>query len=365
MVSAGSATIPTVVAVAERGRRPWRGRTFVHPLFDYALIGGGLSLVTIPLVYFSGAGTSAAVTAALPWIILLSNSTHFAASTVRLYTKPGAKAALPFVTMALPAVTFLALTACVFRADLFGKYAQLLYLTWSPYHYAAQAYGVAVVYSYRSGCVLRPGHKRLLWWTAVLPFAMVSLQAAHRHVLPWFLPPETWMDAPRWDTAVAGLSHVLGALALVGPLFAYGLIGRSSSGPMPLISLLAILTNAAWFVLFPLVQGFVWVTVFHGVQYLAIVVIFHARDQMARSGNRHGAAWHAAAFYATSLVLGYGLFHCWPEFYKLLGFGATESLLMVVAAINVHHFIVDAYIWRLRPGDSNQRVVEAPAASVA
>jgi hypothetical protein len=137
-------------------------------------------------------------------------------------------------------------------------------------------------------------------------------------------------------------------------------VWRSAGGPLPVISLLAILTNAAWFVLFPLVQGFVWVTVFHGVQYLAIAAVFHAREQMARPGNRHGAAWHAAVYYGISLLLGYGLFHCWPEFYTLLGFGAAESVLMVVAAINIHHFIVDAYVWKLRPGDSNRRVVEGP-----
>jgi len=32
---------------------------------------------------------------------------------------------------------------------------------------------------------------------------------------------------------------------------------------------------------------------------------------------------------------------------------------LVVAAINLHHFIVDGYIWRLKKGDSNYRVVES------
>jgi hypothetical protein len=33
-------------------------------------------------------------------------------------------------------------------------------------------------------------------------------------------------------------------------------------------------------------------------------------------------------------------------------------MILVVATINVHHFIVDAYIWRFRPSDSNRRVIE-------
>jgi hypothetical protein len=60
--------------------------------------------------------------------------------------------------------------------------------------------------------------------------------------------------------------------------------------------------------------------------------------------------------------LAWALFSVWPYAYVLLGFGLAESVLLTVATINVHRFIVDAYIWRLR-GDSNYQVVaRAPAA---
>ena len=45
--------------------------------------------------------------------------------------------------------------------------------------------------------------------------------------------------------------------------------------------------------------------------------------------------------------------------YIMMGFCAGASYFLVVAAINIHHFIVDAYIWKLRPGDSNRRLVDA------
>jgi hypothetical protein len=48
-----------------------------------------------------------------------------------------------------------------------------------------------------------------------------------------------------------------------------------------------------------------------------------------------------------------------------MGFGPAESVLLVVAVINIHHFIVDAYIWKLRPGDSNRQVVVASRAAAA
>ena len=56
------------------------------------------------------------------------------------------------------------------------------------------------------------------------------------------------------------------------------------------------------------------------------------------------------------MALGYALFQCWPLFYTTVGFGGVESILMVIAAINVHHFIVDGFIWRLRR-DSNYKTV--------
>ena len=59
-------------------------------------------------------------------------------------------------------------------------------------------------------------------------------------------------------------------------------------------------------------------------------------------------------------MLGYGLFYCWPYAFVLTGFGLAESVLLVTATINIHHFVVDAYIWRLGRTDSNSRLVTQP-----
>ena len=47
------------------------------------------------------------------------------------------------------------------------------------------------------------------------------------------------------------------------------------------------------------------------------------------------------------------------------GYDLTRSALLVTAAINRHHFIVDAYIWRLRRDPNYANVVDAePVAAV-
>ena len=115
------------------------GRTFVNPFFDYMLIGGGLSLVVVVIVLLNPKGSRFVGTDTIPILILLSNSAHFAASTVRLYTKPGAFKSMPYLTMAFPLVALILLTLCMFQADTLGQQLTSLYVTWSPFHYASQA----------------------------------------------------------------------------------------------------------------------------------------------------------------------------------------------------------------------------------
>ncbi len=345
---------------SEREQPSWLlGRAFVHPLFDLMLIGGGLSLLVTLVVVMSPGGGSFLDATTLPYFILLSNSAHFAASTVRLYTKPDAFESRPFVTMGLPLVTLLVLTVCIFQAGRLGPFVQSLYLTWSPYHYAAQAYGLAVMYCYRSGCRLSPRHKVALWWVAMLPF-FYAFMTGRGSGLDWLLPQQV-LNLPLTDNVRKILSDALVVLAFVTPLVLFYRVWRNSGTSVPLISLLALFSNGIWWFVLPPLGAFAWATIFHGVQYLAIVLIFHLKDQRSRAENTHGWLFETAWFYGMCLLLGYGLFNVLPRAYMFAGFGRVESVLLVVAAANIHHFIVDGYIWRLKKTDSNRRVVESGA----
>ena len=157
--------------------------------------------------------------------------------------------------------------------------------------------------------------------------------------------------------------YLLYFLTLALPLVVFLRLGRRAGGSLPIISLTTVFANAVWWTFLVVREAFVWATVFHGLQYLAIVSIFYVRDRaQATRGTPSERPWwrHALFFYGACLCLGYLLFQVSPLGFVAAGFGYAESALIVTAIINIHHFVVDAYIWRLRK-DPNYAIVTAPS----
>jgi len=331
------------------------GRTFLHPAFDVLVIGGGISLLfTVALWTGVLKIGNAALAAAIPYCVLLSPVAHFAASTVRLYTKEGAFEKHPFLTMGLPLTTLVIVTLAIWQPESLGRHVQALYLTWSPFHYSAQAYGLAVMYAYRSGCALADFDKRLLHVTCFAPF-LYSFTTSPGVGLEWILPQALFVASPAAVSARDMLGQVLGVVSFVAPVALYANLMRVGKR-LPLISLLTVVSNAIWWMVLVYANAFVWVTVFHGIQYMGIILVFHVREQLARPDNTRGWIYHTAYFYGLSVALGWALFQVWPFAFRALGFGWVESVLLVAAVVNIHHFFVDGFIWRLRR-DTNYRVV--------
>jgi hypothetical protein len=338
------------------------GRSFIHSAFDPLVIGAGLSAPVLALLLLGehwGATAGIARSLArltepgiLPWVLLVSTSPHFAASTVRLYTKHDAARRLPFLAYGFPLLCLALLTLATVFPQALGRHLQALYFTWSPYHYAAQGYGIAVMYAMRSGCRLDASEKRALHVLALAPFAYAFVTSTDAG-LDWLLPFAT-RQSPAVAALLGWVRPALIGLGLGGPLALWLLLARRGK-TLPLTSGLALLMNGVWWYFLPAYEAFVWATFFHAAQYLAIVLVFHVREQ----GATGHAARSAIGFYALCVALGYALFNCLPQAYAWAGFTTTESLLMVIAIVNLHHFIVDGFIWKLGRQDSNRAVVVA------
>jgi hypothetical protein len=346
-----------VIPASSTPRSITLGRPFVDPIFDLGVIGGGFGLLVFTALWVSGTlATSPFPAESVPYLILLANAAHFGATTVRLYSKPGARDDAPFSFFTLPLVMIVVLLAGLVFAETVGRILFGLYLSLSPYHYASQTYGLAAMYAIRSGVTIDARERRALWGACMLPFCY-ALVSGSNSGLGW-LVPAPWLYAPDVVVVTTLLGRVLGMLTLAAPL-ALLLFGMRRSGrALPVISWVLLLSNGLWWIVFDYFHAFVWGAISHSVQYLGIVILFHLRDHLPPERSRGAWILPTLGFYLASLGLGYALFEVWPYAFFLAGFTFAQSSMACVAVINLHHFITDRVIWRVRR-DSNLRIVLA------
>jgi tetratricopeptide (TPR) repeat protein len=141
--------------------------------------------------------------------------------------------------------------------------------------------------------------------------------------------------------------------------------GASRRSLLPAITLY--ITQALWFVI-PIVLA--WVSsaatpqtrystgilaVMHSAQYLWITHHFARKDAAGAAGATGAAgpgqarAWNGWAYWTTLVAGGVALFIPGPWLASYAGrFDFTSSMLIVTAVVNIHHFILDGVVWKLR-----------------
>jgi hypothetical protein len=337
------------------------GRPLVHPAFDLLLIASGLTFPVAAWLAWDATSAATAIGLSLPVVMLLVTQTHIVASSFRLYTKPGAFRELPFVTMALPLLTLVVLSLCIAFVSGLGQHLWALALTWTPFHFSMQTFGIAMLYCHRSGCSLTNVERGLLRWICAMPFLQSLVSGATEGFgIGWLIPAETLYGTDARAALMLDSIQALNILTFAAPVVLYAALRRRGK-IMPLLALTAILANGIWFAFFSYVGAFIWANVFHGLQYVVLVGFMYLKEQMASDDNRHGPGYHLLLYSGVCVVAGYAMHQCWPLAYTMAGFGPIESAMMVVAIVNVHHFIVDGYIWRLRSDRRYASVVAAPA----
>lgn len=355
-----SAMDATVTAPARISCQP-----FFNPLVDALLISGLLSL---PLVAWSLLGPAYEISPFnLMLIFIIFNWAHFASSTVRFYTKTGEVSRHRFLAFGLPLLMLAAVLAGIAAPDWFGKNLTALFLTWSPYHYAAQAFGISMIYVYRSGIAPSAMEKRWIWWTCMLPFLTALIDLRDRSIstamgvggIRWILPEHVILASADWIHAAR--------MVLIPFIFALPL-WLMLRGRLPWLAGTLIMTNGLWLVALPYYSASIWITVAHSIQYLCLVTYVHARDNGAQAEASKSPSYYIATFYLLSALVGFLLFMGLPQVIGWTGaltggeMDMAQIGWMVVVAINLHHFIVDGYIWRSKkPAPRAKPVVETPA----
>jgi tetratricopeptide (TPR) repeat protein len=350
-------------------------RWLFGPAPDLLLGCGGLYLLLF--LAFCGIGQDARLTqprVLAPLLLLLFSMPHYAATLLRVYEDRRDRQRYAIFAVYTTLAILLLFVSGLYSHGL-GVLLVTVYITWSPWHYTGQNYGLALMFLGRRGVSLDGGVKRWIYASFVLSFG-VTLLVMHQAYASAsdnsvsYLSQAAGVEAagpirfqplgipPAW-TAVAvpvvGLAYLV-ALAVS----ALRLLRRAAPRDLLAPGLLAT-TQALWFSVpwacryFGISLGvdplepahrtyyFLWIAVGHSVQYLWVSTYY------ARSSER----WNGYANYlGKTLLAGTALWTLPLVVFAPWSLGRLSYdgglFLVLSAAINIHHFVLDGAIWKLR-----------------
>jgi hypothetical protein len=317
----------------------------------------------------------------LPLAVLCIGVPHYGVTLLRVYGSAEARARHPRAAYHGSAAILLAFLLGLL-VPRWGAALITLYLTLSPWHYASQNYGLTLLFLRRRGADVPERARRLLRASFLLSYALVlvsyhragsggsqdplhAASAAYRFI-PVGLP----------EPLVRGLLPVLLLLYLATLLG--GLLPLRGQGARRLLPALVLIgTQAVWSLVLMLLGhpdfspgaqrhaalAFIWVALGHCAQYLW-VSSYHARA----AGQVGPGALGMAAYLGWSVLLGAALWTvpAWllaPSPGQRGGLAFESGLgLLVAAAVNLHHFLLDSVIWKLRDPRVGRLLLDTPRA---
>jgi tetratricopeptide (TPR) repeat protein len=304
---------------------------------------------------------------------------HYGATLLRVYEKGEDRRKYRLFAV-WATVALAALFAWGVRDPDVGSWTATVYLTWSPWHYAGQNFGVGMLFLRRRGVEVTPWARRLYWASFALSFALTFL-AVHSAQRGASYAPEDFADTalsfrslgiPGDAQDVAML--VVGSAWLAVTLGAFALFAKKAPAKDLVPPAAVAFSQALWFAVPTLARqwkvaqdldpfsirhshyAFLWIAFAHAAQYLWITSYFAVRDGTTR---RH------VLFLGKSLLAGAAI---WtipalvfaPAALGRLPYDAGLALL-VASFVNLHHFVLDGAIWKLRDGKI-ARILLAPSA---
>lgn len=233
------------------------------------------------------------------------------------------------------------------------------YVMWSPWHYTGQNFGLLMMFLRRGGVDVTPGERRALYVAFVASFVMLLAAfnvgaSSDPLLLSIGLPGPVAFGIE----AAAAVTFAMGGVIAFAPMVRRG-AGRALLAPFTLYS-----TQALWFVV-PIAVGWMsslaapqtryssgMLALMHSAQYLWITRYFARRD--AEQSGQLGA-WSGWLYWGTLVIGGLALFLPVPW---LASYGwhtdFTSSVFIVASIVNIHHFMIDGVVWKLR----NPRVTQ-------
>lgn len=344
----------------------------VNPVFDLLFVCGGLILALVATaLYFGGGNFTAAkeqpVTFAIGLVgAILIGEPHSAATLFRLYGEGQNLRRFKFIAFVLPIILTMLGIAALTCPPLMA-YIASIYLVLTIHHTLAQSYGITKMYCGRASYIL-PRHDHFLlkaiMWTAVTASALQLFspgwQRAAFHGVPVFWMP--LFTEPMVNTARLLL---LGLVALLLGKQAIAIVKGQQCMPLPAMA--TTLFSLLIFAQVRPVSELIWLFIpafFHGSQYLSVTMALFLNQR--QTSNREDRPVQlkqkidAIAFRYVSLLLSaITLFWIVPWIISRAGPSFVTCSALVLLLVSLHHFVADAYLWRLR--DKSNSTLLQPA----
>jgi hypothetical protein len=226
------------------------------------------------------------------------------------------------------------------------------------WHYVKQGFGVMTVLAARRGVRFTPGERAAIlghcfagWAHAWANPAAPSREVEEKGVVYTALAHPAWLD------------HVTGGifLATILPLAWVLLRKRRREGGLPILTPLVAMLASVW--AWSIYSSFDPLVVYavpalHSVQYLFMVWLLEKNAAKEREGPPSfgmSARARLGLLVVSSLVLGWVLFHGAPTALddafasrrtRFTALGPTPFFAAIYGFVNIHHYLMDAVIWR-------------------
>lgn len=326
---------------------PWRDLT----------IGCGLwSLPLMALTFWGSSQSATGVAFAFYFLAMFCNNPHYMATIVRAYGVQEEFNQYRFFTIYITAILLVTL-AILHWKPLLLPWVFTLYIFWSPWHYTGQNFGIALMMAKRNQAVISRFNRNLLYIAFISSF------------LFWIV---TLNIGPSMDAKLLSLNihpslAVPTQMGLVWLFIStavtavYRIYKDSQNKKSVLLISVLLATQFFWFVM-PSALAFIVSSLsvtsnyynagvlafMHCAQYLWVTSYYSKKEHEARHTKK---PWKPGAYYGTLIVGGIALFIPGPWIASWgFGFDLFESLFIFMALVNIHHFILDGAIWKLRDG---------------
>ena len=284
-------------------------------------------------------------------LAIIFNYPHFMATIYRAYHTREQFEKYKFFTLHL--TLLMVVTAVMLHASYrLVPWVFTLYICWSPWHYTGQNYGLMMMFTRRAGAQITSSERRWLHAAFVASYVMLLASfmtggSSDPLILSLGLPGKITLPA-----------RLVLAIAFAGFTFmAFRPLIRRSGARAMAAPLTLVLTQFLWFVLPTLLElhaayqipqtryssGIL--AVLHSAQYLWITSYYQRREARAAGQSN----WRMVGYFVTLIAGGIALFVPGPWLVSyIFHYDFTTSFLIFTALVNIHHFLLDGALWKLR-----------------